>query len=119
MSSEMPLKTVKSSNAQWKRYIKVFRAFMNGDTCRFCDHNYRDHAGLVRQPHFFRLRSAHDTSLEYVDDDGTSLTKMVVARAAELEELCCQECAEEIGTSQVVCWQKSVARGEIVGVRSA
>ena len=116
---EYPLDTVKATDAEWKRYIRVFNEFMNADACRFCGHHYGDHVASVGQPHFFRLRSAYDTSPEYADNGGMSLTKVVVACAAELEELFCYECAESMNASQVVCWMKSVARGEIVGIGSA
>ena len=115
LNYEKPVNTVKASDTEWKRYIRVFNKFMGASACRFCDHHYRDHVGAVGQPHFFRPRSAYDTSPEYVGIDGASLTKVIVARAAELEELFCRECADERNVSQVVCWMKTVACGEIVG----
>ena len=41
---------------------------------------------------------------------------MVVANHAELITAFCTACAESIGTSQVLCYQRNRAVGEVVGI---
>ena len=42
---------------------------------------------------------------------------MTVARNAEIITAYCTACAEGMRTSQVVCYQRNVAVGEVVGMR--
>ena len=46
------------------------------------------------------------------------LRRMVVARAAELITVFCTECAREMNTRQVACYQRNTAVGEVVGISS-
>ena len=43
---------------------------------------------------------------------------MVVANHAELITAFCVACAESIGTHQVLCYQRNVGVGEVVGVQT-
>ena len=42
--------------------------------------------------------------------------RMAVARAAEFITVFCTECAREMNTTQVACYQRNTAVGEIVGI---
>ena len=42
--------------------------------------------------------------------------RMVVANHAELITAFCTACAESIGTHQVLCYQRNVGVGEVVGI---
>ena len=44
--------------------------------------------------------------------------RMVVANHAELITAFCVACAESIGTHQVLCYQRNVGVGEVVGVQT-
>ena len=44
------------------------------------------------------------------------LRRMVVARGAELITVFCTECAREMNTRQVACFQRNTAVGEVVGI---
>ena len=66
-------------------------------TCRYCPHDHTTHLTLSGQPSF---RSPNG-KLRYI-----------VARDAEIIRTFCTACAEEIGSSQVVCYQRSIAVGE-------
>ena len=44
--------------------------------------------------------------------------RMVVANHAELVTAFCTACAESIGTHQVLCYQRNVGVGEVVGVQT-
>ena len=44
--------------------------------------------------------------------------RMVVANRAELITAYCLTCAESIGTSQVLCYQRNLAVGEVVGIQT-
>ena len=42
--------------------------------------------------------------------------RVVVARDAELITAFCRACARDLGTHQVLCFQRTLAAGEVVGV---
>ena len=50
--------------------------------------------------------------------DGGSLLvrRMTVANRAELITAFCTTCAQSIGTGQVLCYQRNLAIGELVGI---
>ena len=66
-------------------------------TCRYCPHDHTTHLSWSGQPHF-RSR------------DGRK--RYIVARDAEIFRTFCTACAQDIGTSQVVCYQRNTAVGE-------
>ena len=43
---------------------------------------------------------------------------MTVASRAELITAFCTACAESIGTGQVLCYQRNLAIGEVVGLKT-
>ena len=48
----------------------------------------------------------------------TVVRRMTVANRAELITAFCTACAESIGTRQVLCYQRNLAVGEVVGVQT-
>ena len=44
--------------------------------------------------------------------------RMTVANRAELITAYCVACAESIGTAQVLCYQRTLAIGEVVGLQN-
>ena len=56
----------------------------------------------------------HDTP----ENGPVLVRRMVVARAAELITVFCTQCAEEMNTRQVACYQRNTAVGEVVGISS-
>ena len=45
--------------------------------------------------------------------------RMTVANRAELITAYCVDCGESMGTSQVLCYQRNLAIGEVVGIATA
>ena len=76
------------------------------------------------QPHFYRPASEaekRDPSVmlyrHTLPQGGSVLVRrMVVASHAELITAFCIPCAESIGTRQVLCYQRNVGIGEVVGL---
>ena len=116
----------------WRRFSP------DGVTCRFCPHDNTKHLCQSGQPHFYRKATeaerndpsamlyrhytTDNLSADLSDDEagkagGSVLVKrMVVANRAELITAFCTACAEEIGTTQALCYQRTLATGEVVGV---
>lgn len=46
------------------------------------------------------------------------LRRIVVGKHAEIIATFCKACAEDLETGQVLCFQRSLAVGEIVGIKS-
>ena len=76
------------------------------------------------QPHFFRPATGAERSDSSVmlyrhrlPEGGSMLVRrMTVANRAELITAFCVACAESIGTGQVLCFQRNLAVGEVVGI---
>ena len=52
-------------------------------------------------------------------DNGSVLVRRVtVAKHTEIVTAFCTACAEAAGTSQALCYQRSLATGEVVGIKS-
>ena len=104
----------------WRRFSP------DGKTCRYCKHGGAAHLCSSRQPHFYRPATETEkrdptTMLyrHYPAGGGSVLVKrLVVARHAELVTAFCTACAGEIGTAQVLCYQRTLATGEMVGVET-
>ena len=102
----------------WERFSP------DGTTCRFCKHDHTQHLCTSGQPHFYRPA----TEVERRDprvmlyrhtstDNGSVLVRRVtVARHAEIVTAFCVACAEAAQTAQVLCYQRSRAIGEVVGI---
>ena len=108
-----------------ERNFKAWQRFSpDGTTCRFCWHDHTQHLCTSGQPHFYRPA----TEVERRDprvmlyrhtstDNGSVLVRRVtVAKHAEIVTAFCVACAEAAQTAQVLCYQRSRAIGEVVGI---
>ena len=112
------------------RQERNFRAWQrfspDGTTCRFCRHDHTQHLCTSAQPHFYRPATRAERSDPRVmlyrhtsTDNGSVLVRRVtVARHAEIVTAFCVACAEAAQTAQVLCYQRSRAIGEVVGITS-
>ncbi len=102
----------------WRRFSP------DGETCRYCKHNHTTHLTSSGQPHFYRPATEAEkrdpTVMLYrhtLPQGGSVLVRrMTVASHAELITAFCTACAESIGTHQVLCYQRNVGVGEVVGL---
>ena len=113
-----------------RRQERNFRAWQrfspDGTTCRFCRHDHTQHLCTSAQPHFYRPATRAERGDPTVmlyrhtsTDNGSGLVRRVtVARHAEIVTAFCTACAEAAGTRQVLCYQRSLATGEVVGIKS-
>ena len=99
----------------------------DGETCRYCPHDGTQHLVSSGQPHFYRPATpeeARDPSLilyeHHIHRQHTTilLRRIIVSKQAEVITAFCTACAEAAGTSQVLCYQRTLATGEVVGVRT-
>ncbi len=98
----------------------------DGDKCRFCPHGAADHLTSSRQPHFYRpateaeRRDPFEKLYRHDLDGGDSVLvkRIVVANRAELLTAFCKTCAADKDTSQVLCFVRNLAKGEVVGLKS-
>ena len=104
----------------------------DGKTCRYCSHDGARHLCRSGQPHFFRPAAEAErrdpTVMLYrhtpVSSTGQALPeggsmlvrRIVVANRAELITAFCVACAESMKTSQVLCYQRNRAVGEVIGI---
>ena len=112
------------------RQERNFRAWQrfspDGTTCRFCKHDHTQHLCTSEQPHFYRPATEAERRDPRVmlyrhtsTDNGSVLVRRVtVARHAEIVTAFCVACAEAAQTAQVLCYQRSRAIGEVVGIKS-
>ena len=108
----------KRNHEAWERFSP------DGKTCRYCPHDNTQHLMSSGQPHFFRPATEEerrDPSVKLyrhkLPEGGSVLVRrMTVANRAELIAAFCTACAEDIGTPQVLCYQRNVAVGEVVGL---
>ena len=112
-----------------RRRSRNFRAWQrfcpDGRTCPYCPHDNTTHLSTSGQPHFYRPATTEDVAdasvMLYRHDapDGGSMLvrRMTVAREAEIVTAFCTACALEIGAPQVLCFQRTLATGEVVGLK--
>ena len=97
---------------------------VRGRLCRYCEHDGSQHLCRSGQPHFYRPATEaerRDPSVQLyrhtLPDGGSMLVRrMTVANHAESITAFCVACAESIGTHQVLCYQRNVGIGEVVGI---
>ena len=97
---------------------------VRGRLCRYCPHDGSKHLCRSGQPHFYRPATEAErrdpTVMLYrhtLPEGGSMLVRrMTVASRAELITAFCVACAESIGTAQVLCFQRNLAIGEVVGI---
>ena len=106
------------NGSAWRRFSP------DGETCRYCKHSGAQHLCQSGQPHFYRPATEaekRDPSVQFyrhtLPQGGSVLVRrMVVASHADLITAFCIPCAESIGTRQVLCYQRNVGIGEVVGL---
>ena len=126
-------KAKRHSKRRGQRNHEAWRRFSpDGKTCRYCPHDNTQHLMSSGQPHFFRPATEAERRDPYlmlyrhnpVSSTGQALPeggsvmvrRMTVANRAELITAFCTACAESIGTHQVLCYQRNLAIGEVVGL---
>ncbi len=130
------LKTAKRNNKRrGRRNYGAWRRFspdgetpypVRGRLCRYCKHDRSKHLCQSGQPHFYRPATQaeeRDPSVmlyrHTLPQSGSVLVRrMVVANHAELITAFCTACAESLNTHQVLCYQRNVGVGEVVGVQT-
>ncbi len=121
-----PLK--RGNKRRQARNGKAWRLFSpDGKRCRFCAHEGTEHLCSSAQPHFYRPATDEETRDPFeklyrhdLPEGGSVLVKrIVVAKQAELLTTFCQTCAEEKDTAQILCYQRTLAKGEVVGLVQA
>ena len=120
------LNRVKRSNkGRRARNRKAWQLFSpDGDRCRFCPHTAANHLTSSGQPHFYRPATEQErlNSNEKLhrhdlqEGDSITVKRVVVSKQAELITAFCQQCTEDKDTSQVLCYQRTLAKGEAVGL---
>ena len=107
------------NHGAWRRFSP------DGRTCRYCKHNGAAHLCSSRQPHFYppateaeRLNPYEQLYRRRTTEGDVLVKRIIVAKHAELITAFCTTCAGEIGTAQVLCYQRTLANGEVVGVET-
>ena len=111
-------KRIERNGGAWGRFCP------DGIHCRYCGHDGSKHLLSSGQPHFYRPATETERRDPYIvlyrhtpTEGGTLLVRrMTVAARAELITAFCTACAESIGTHQVLCFQRNLAVGEVVGL---
>ena len=109
------------NSGAWERFCP------DGTTCRYCKHSGAQHLCQSGQTHFYRPATEEERRDPYeqlyrhrTSEGGFVLVKrVVVARHAELITAFCTACAEAMKTHQVLCYQRNVGVGEVIGVRAS
>ena len=104
----------------WQRFSA------DGQRCPYCPHDGSNHLVQSAQPHFYRRatdteeRNPHTRLYRYTPPGGDRvlLRRMTVARNAEIITAYCTACARRMRTSQVLCYQRNTAVGEVVGLQT-
>ena len=124
------LKPAKRSNKRRKDRNEVAwdNSMGPGNICIFCGHSGNEHLMSSGQPHFFRpatkaeIRDGANIYYHYLDEKKNTylyVRKILVAAKPELITCYCQQCAREKDTDQVMCFQRTLAKGELVGLETA
>ncbi len=109
---------IERNGGAWERFSP------DGVHCRFCRHDGSQHLMSSAQPHFFRPATDAERRDPWVmlyrhklPEGGSMLVRrMTVANRAELITAYCVDCAESMKTSQVLCYQRNLAIGEVIGL---
>ena len=117
----------RGSKHRQARNWKAWQLFSpDGDTCRFCTHGAADHLTTSEQPHIYRPATEAERSDPFLKlyyhklaDGSEALVKRItVAKHAELITAFCKTCAKDKDTAQVLCFQRTLATGEVVGLKN-
>ena len=118
-------KAKRNSKRRRQRNHGAWRRFSpDGKACRYCPHDDTDHLMSSGQPHFFRPATEAERRDPWVilyrhrlpNGNSMLVRRMTVANSAELITAYCVDCAESMGTSQVLCYQRNLAIGELIGI---
>ena len=98
---------------------------LDGATCRYCPHNGSKHHISSGQPHFYRLATEgekRDPTVTLYQHDtprkgAILLRRITVSKKAEVITAFCTACAEARKTGQALCYQRTLATGEVVGLK--
>ena len=118
-----PRKLTKRRRARNSKAWQLFSP--DGTYCRFCPHAGTDHLCSSAQPHFYQPATKQERKDPFVQlyrhnlDDGVSvlIKRIIVSKHVELLTAFCAACAKEKETSQVLCFQRTLANGEVVGLK--
>ncbi len=117
-------KPVRGVKRHQERNWNAWQSFaVDGGACPFCGHAASAHLLNSGQPHFYRPATGREARKppgqlrRYLLADGRLLLvkRIIVARNAEVINVFCRECAAAKGTRQVMCYQRTLAVGELVG----
>ena len=108
------------NHGAWRRFAP------DGNICRFCPHDGSQHLVSSGQPHFFRPATEaerRDPSVmlyrhRLPEGGSMPVRRMTVANRADLITAYCVACAEAMKTDQVLCFQRNLAVGEVVGLQT-
>ena len=127
-TEDRTLNPMKRGNKQRRaRNWNAWKLFSpDGTTCQFCKHNHTVHLTSSGVPHFYRpatQRELSDSSEKLYrhdlpDGNAVVVKRITVASRAELLTAFCTRCAEDKQTGQVLCYQRTLARGEVVGLKA-
>lgn len=109
---------IRRNSDAWERFCP------DGRTCRFCRHDGSKHLTSSGQPHFFRPATEAERGDPHLrlyrhnlPEGGSVLVRRItVANYAELITAYCTACARSMGTHQVLCFQRNLATGEVIGL---
>ncbi len=112
----------------WQRFCPDGRTPypVRGRLCPFCPHDNTKHLSTSGQPHFYRPATP-DEIADYsvmlythrtADGDKSLVRRMTVSREAEIVTAFCTACALEMGAPQVLCFQRTLATGEVVDLKT-
>ena len=107
------------NSGAWERFCP------DGIRCRYCGHDGSQHLVSSGQPHFFRPATEAERSdlsvtlyrHRLLEGGSVLVRRMTVTNRAELITAYCVACAESFPTSQVLCYQRNLAIGEVVGLQ--
>ena len=96
----------------------------DGTSCRYCPHDHTQHRMSSGQPHFYRPATPQEVRDPAVkvythklpDGEKVTVRRVRVANKPELLTSFCIACAREKDTAQVLCYQRTLAKGEVIGV---
>ena len=97
----------------------------NGTDCPFCGHPRQAHMMSSGQPHFYRPATPKEQSSargklyrhKRPGKDVIMVKRVLVGKEAEIITAFCGTCAKEKNTDQVLCYHRTLAVGEVVGIR--
>ena len=106
------------NHGAWRRFCP------DGRHCPYCRHDGSTHLMTSGQPHFYRpatgseRRNPSERLYRCVLPGGESLLvkRVPVARDAEVVTAFCTRCAGDLGTHQALCFHRTLAVGEVIGL---